>query len=198
VVAADDAEKRALLDLYFQQKAIRFKALGLPDVFKDKETKAFFHKLVQSSADGHDVPLEIHALRLNACGTVASIAGLSRKDDHVICQFSSIDETVAADSSPGEFLFYLMIESMQNSGAAIFDFGIGDQTYKRSWCPIETEQRDVILPFTIRGHVAAMATRTVVYAKTAIKGNPRVYAFLQKIRSGHGTAAIHADRDSAD
>ena len=198
VVAADVAEKQALLDLYFQQKAIRFKALGLPDVFKDKETKAFFHQLLQLPSDRQEIPLEIHALRLKACGTVAAIAGLSRKDDHVICQFSSIDETIAADSSPGEFLFYLMIESMQNSSVAVFDFGIGDQLYKRSWCPVETEQRDAILPFTLRGHIAALAIRALVHAKSMIKSNPRAYSLLQKMRSGSESVDAHADRDMSD
>ena len=198
IVPSDEAEKRALLNLYFEQKAIRFTALGLPDAFKDKETKAFFHNLVQVQPDGAHVPLEIHALRLKACGSIAAIAGLSRKADHVICQFSSIDETIAADASPGEFLFYLMIEAAQNAGAAVFDFGIGDQLYKRNWCPMETEQRDVIMPFTLRGQIAAMATRTVVYAKTMIKNNPMIYAFLQRMRSGSASQDSNKECDASE
>ena len=67
-------------------------------------------------------------------GRIVAISGLSRKGDHVICQFGSIDEDIAADASPGELLFYLMIRKCKAEGVALFDFGIGDQAYKRSWC----------------------------------------------------------------
>ena len=80
---------------------------------------------------------EIVESRLPGNGSFyTAIAGLSRKGDHVICQFGSIDDTIAADASPGEFLFYLAIQKLCGQGVRLFDFGIGDQPYKRSWCTI--------------------------------------------------------------
>jgi CelD/BcsL family acetyltransferase involved in cellulose biosynthesis len=184
VIASTCEERRQILDLFFEQKAIRFKALGLPNVFQDKETQAFFHALaaVEPTPDGQ--PLELNAIRLRGQenGRIVAIAGLSRKGDHVICQFGSIDEDIAADASPGELLFYLMIRKYNAEGVTLFDFGIGDQAYKRSWCTVETVQRDIVLPLTLRGRLAASAHRAAVRLKAEIKKNKKAYAFLQRLR----------------
>ena len=123
-----------------------------------------------------------------------AIAGLSRKGDHVICQFGSIDESIAADASPGEFLFYLAIRKLCGEGVRLFDFGIGDQAYKRSWCTIETPQHDLLWPTTVAGSMAAALHRAKSGAKRLIKQNPQVYALLQRIRSGR-TELARAEQD---
>ncbi|SIP95827.1 Acetyltransferase involved in cellulose biosynthesis, CelD/BcsL family [Rhizobium sp. RU20A] len=185
VIPETDAGRAALLDLFFEQKAIRFKALGLPNVFKDAATQRFFHELVKKRTEPNSYALQLHAIRLTNAqdGRIVAIAGLSRKGGHVICQFGSIDETLAADASPGELLFYRMIHDLVGTGAALFDFGIGDQQYKRSWCSVTTPQHDIVVPLTVSGRLMAGLHRAKVLAKTAIKGNRRLYAAIQKLRS---------------
>lgn len=185
VIASGAREKNRLLDTFFEQKAIRFKALGIPNVFQAPETQAFFRMLLEVDGGSHDTPLEMHAIRLKGelDGKIAAIAGLSRKGDHVICQFGSIDESVAADASPGELLFWLMIERSCEEGAALFDFGLGDQDYKRRWCTVETVQHDILLPVSATGHLAAIAQRGVTRAKAVIKGNPQLYSVIQRLRA---------------
>lgn len=185
VIAADD-EQHALLDLFFRQKAVRFKALGLPDVFDEPKERAFFHLLLDADRQKDDcMPLGLHALRLKGehAGRIAAIAALSRKGGHVICQFASIDHTLVPEASPGEFLFWLIISHLHQEGVALFDFGIGDQPYKRSWCPVETVHHDVILPVSPRGRLAALAQRATTQAKIFIKRNPRIYSFIQRLRA---------------
>lgn len=185
VIARTREEQRSLLDLFFQQKAVRFKALGLPNVFADRETKAFLHRLAAIGETETGWPLQLHAIRVPGGqeGQIIAIAGLSRKGDHVICQFGSIDESIAADSSPGELLFYLMIRDACETGASLFDFGIGDQPYKRSWCTVETVLSDIVLPLTLKGRAAAAVHRGTVNLKSAIKKNPKVYSLIQRLRS---------------
>lgn len=186
-VVADTAEEgRRLLETFFHQKAARFDTMGLPDVFRDEETRNFFRNLVSVESDAETYPLQLHAIRLKGEheGHIVAIAGLSRKGDHVICQFGSIDESIAADASPGEFLFYLAIRKLCGEGVRLFDFGIGDQAYKRSWCTIETPQHDLLWPTTVAGSMVAAVHRAKAGAKRLIKQNPQVYAFLQRMRSG--------------
>lgn len=185
LVAQTPREARALLDVFFLQKAKRFADLGLPDVFREPSTKAFFHVLAGHGAAVDEPLLELNAIRLKGedGGRIVAVAGLSRKGDHVICQFGSIDEALAGDASPGELLFYKMIERLCGTGVALFDFGVGDQPYKRSWCTIETSLRDIVLPLTLRGRFAAAYHRTVVRTKAAIKANKVAYAFFQRARS---------------
>ncbi len=188
MIARSTQEKHALLDLFFSQKAVRFKALGLPNVFQPAQTQGFFHMLLESGAPGLNVPLELHGLRLKGehDGHIAAIAGLSRKGEHVICQFGSIDETIAGEASPGELLFWHLIERACAEGATLFDFGIGDQAYKHSWCTQETAHYDVLLPVTGLGRLAALAQRGVTRTKAAIKANPQIYGFVQRLRASVG------------
>lgn len=197
VVAQTAAEGRRLLELFFRQKAARFETMGLPDVFRDEETRNFFRALVDLPAGADAYPLQLHAVRLKGenDGRIVAIAGLSRKGDHVVCQFGSIDETIAADASPGEFLFHLAIRKLCGEGVRLFDFGIGDQPYKRSWCTAETPQHDLLWPTTVAGSAIAAVHRAKAGAKRLIKQNPQVYSFLQRIRSGK-TEFVRAEDDA--
>lgn len=174
-----------LLDRFFELKGERFKALGLPDVFEDPKTRAFLHAALDiRHPDGQTTGLEMHAIRLKGDyeGHVAAVAGISRKGDHIICQFSAIDESLAAETSPGEFLFWQMIEGQHGKGVALFDFGLGDQRYKRSWAPVETEHYDAVLPLSLRGTVGGLVHRAITRGKAFIKSRPRIYHPAQRIR----------------
>lgn len=189
VRATSAADKSALLDSFFRQKAARFEAQGLPNVFQPAETRAFFHMVLAMDRGGTDVPLELHALRLKGenAGKIAAIAGLSRKGDHVICQFGSIDDTLMREASPGELLFWLMIERAALTGASIFDFGIGDQDYKRRWCRSETLHHDLMVAVTPRGRIAERLLIALTRAKARIKNNAALYSTIQRIRAWGGS-----------
>ncbi len=191
---ATPPERHALLDEFFRQKAERFQAQGLPDVFREKPVQAFFHALLDLPETETQYALRLLALRLKGAheGTVLAVAGLSRKGDHVICQFGSIREDLFPETSPGEFLFWHMIEACCATGAALFDFGIGDQLYKRSWCTVETVQYDLLLPLTLRGRLAASTHRAKVRLKAAIKENKAVYGFIQRLRVAKEKAPVTA------
>lgn len=199
VIARTPDEKCQLLQTFFRQKSMRFAAQGIPDVFRQQSVKDFFYDLASVESVGKDAALELHAIRLHGEneGVIAAVAGLSRKQDHVICQFGSIDESVAKDLSPGELLFWLMIERACEEKAALFDFGVGDQLYKRSWCPLTTVQHDIFLPLTLKGRLAAAAFVAIARTKSAIKTNPTLYALIQRLRArrwdGGGSAASSED-----
>jgi len=178
-------EQHKLLDRFFTQKSERFQALGLPDVFADQATKTFLHGAIDiRERENSMVGLEMHAIRLKGehDGHIAAIAGISRKGDHVICQLSAIDESVAAEASPGEFLFWQMIAGQHGKGVSLFDFGLGDQGYKRSWAPVETEHYDLVLPLSLRGSVGGVVHRAITRGKAFIKSHAKIYRVAQRIR----------------
>ncbi|MCZ7467712.1 GNAT family N-acetyltransferase [Agrobacterium sp. O3.4] len=185
VIARSPQEKCELLQAFFRQKATRFASQGIPDVFRSQSVKDFFYDLANFPETGTDSLLELHAIRLHGEneGVIAAISGLSRKQDHIICQFGSIDEAVS-ELSPGELLFWLMIERACREKAALFDFGVGDQLYKRSWCPLFTAQHDIFLPVTLKGRAAASAYVAIARTKSLIKSNPALYALIQRFRAG--------------
>lgn len=185
VIARSPQEKCELLQAFYRQKATRFASQGIPDVFRSQSVKEFFYDLANFPETGMDSLLELHAIRLHGEheGVIAAISGLSRKQDHIICQFGSIDEVVS-ELSPGELLFWLMIERGCREKAALFDFGVGDQLYKRSWCPLSTAQHDIFLPVTLKGRAAASAYVAIARTKSLIKSNPALYALIQRFRAG--------------
>nr|WP_289851988.1 GNAT family N-acetyltransferase [Rhizobium sp. SSA_523] len=195
VTPADHAESHALLDLFFRQKAARFRAQGLPDAFAEAAVRQFFHGLLDGWPSGLDHPLMLRAIRLKAGDEdlVPAIAGLTRKGDHIICQFGSIDETIVPETSPGELLFWHMIEEGCRSEAALFDFGVGDQLYKRSWCPVETVLYDVVVPISRLGAMASLGHSAVTQAKARIKRHPLAYRLVQRLRSKRQTVSETAD-----
>ncbi len=176
---ADEAQR--LLDAFFEQKAVRFKAHGLPDAFEAPRTKAFFHRLARESVTNTRKMLEMHAIQL-ANGTICAVAALSCKGGHVICQFSSIRPGETERASPGELLFYLMIRDACESGAELFDFGIGDEQFKRSWCDTETVHYDTVIALTAVGRLAAQAARLIVVSKRLTKSNPATFRWAKALR----------------
>jgi len=181
IVAETAAEKHHLLDMFFEQKAARLAEVGLPNVFACPKTRNFLHKTLDVAETETEFPLRMHALKMTGgdmAGEISAVAGLSRKGDHVIVQFCSIGSGPTIEASPGELLFHLMIEQYNQQNIGLFDFGIGDMAFKRSWCTDETVQINITLPVTSLGRLAALKEETSTRLKT-----PALYQFLQRLRS---------------
>ncbi|WP_312223032.1 GNAT family N-acetyltransferase [Rhizobium rhizoryzae] len=178
-------EQHELLDLFFEQKRERFRSQGLPDVFASASIQHFFHALLDEPADAENYPLRLSAIKLTSGGdrAIPAICGLTRKGNHIICQFGSIDESRVPETSPGELLFWHVIENACSTGAKLFDFGLGDQLYKRSWCPVETVHYDLMVPISGRGHLAAIARQAQIRLKSRLKRSQTIYRLLQRIRA---------------
>ncbi|WP_417417575.1 GNAT family N-acetyltransferase [Hoeflea sp.] len=181
-----DAEALRLLDTFLQQKSVRLTAQGLPNVFADPGIQAFLRQLATTRDTNGSPALELHGIELaggDHAGRIISVAGLTTKDRHVTCQFGSIDENVAADVSAGELLFYRMIERASAAGHQVFDFGVGDQLYKRSWCPQRTELVDCYVPLNFKGRLAAPLIAGMIRLKRQIKTSPMLHKIAARVRS---------------
>lgn len=180
-----DDQALRLLDTFLTQKSVRLAAQGLPDVFASPGIRAFLRQLA-TTRDGQGRPaLELHGIELTGeeyAGQIISVAGLTIKEGHVTCQFGSINEEIAPDVSAGELLFYRMIKRAAEAGHRVFDFGVGDQLYKRSWCPQRTELLDCYLPLNIKGRLAAPLIAGVIRLKRIIKTSPLLHRIAAGLR----------------
>ncbi|MBW3098792.1 GNAT family N-acetyltransferase [Pseudohoeflea coraliihabitans] len=184
LIADDAATATRLLDTFFEQKAVRLSRRGLRDVFADAGVQTALRRLT-AVQNGHQPPLQLHAIALGESGggPILAVAGLTEKDGHVICQFGSVDDMTSPDVSAGELLFYRMIEQAAEAGHRVFDFGIGDQRYKRSWCPQTTGQADVFIALNARGRLASALFGAKVRGKRLIKTTPALHWIAAKLRS---------------
>ncbi len=181
-VRAESAEDaHAMLSTFFQQKTARFEINGIPDVFAPPAVKACLHELVERSVGRDRKLLEMQAIRLPD-GTPCAVSALSSKGGHVICQFSSIRTGETEPASPGELLFYYSIRHACEQGAALFDFGVGNEQFKRSWCDVETAHYDTMIAVTFLGQVAALAMRITVFAKRLAKSTPLSFRLARATR----------------
>ena len=169
----------ALLDRFFELKAQRFREAGIADVFADTRTRAFFHLLFQKGMACEPRSHEIHAMTID--GTPAAIIGCTLHGGRMTVDFGTFDERYA-HAGPGETLFFSAIRHACEAGHDTFDFGVGDEPYKRAWCDIETRHADTAIGLTARGRLQAFAhvARARVVAK--IKADKRLWALAKRIR----------------
>ncbi len=158
VIAETSEDKNALLTVFFRQKRSGCRKCICRTRFGTTIFRPFFRDAAYSSQDVANAALTLHALRLkDAKQTVVAVAGLSRKGGTCPLPVRISGERCRTAASPGEFLFYLMIEQACADRAAIFDFGIGYQLYKKNWCPVETMHYDALVPISLRGKAGAFA-----------------------------------------
>ncbi|MCY0146494.1 GNAT family N-acetyltransferase [Hoeflea sp. G2-23] len=185
IIGEDDEQALRLLEVFLKQKPVRLAAQGLPNVFADPGVRAFMARLAMTRDQRGRPALELHGIELTGGdnkGEIIAVAGLTIKDRHVTCQFGSINDEIAPDASVGELLFYHMIERASVAGEQVFDFGVGDQLYKRSWCPVRTDLVDCHVPLTVKGRLAAPAITGMIRLKRKIKTSPMLHRFAAWLR----------------
>ena len=169
-----------LLNSFFAMKAARFQQLGIADRFAGQHLRAFFRSLFTSALDLDPKPFFLCGLEVG--GKLRAVTGSSRCGERIICEFSAFADDEVAAASPGDFLFYEDIKAACEEGMAVFDFSVGDETYKRQWCDQVNRQFDCLVPLTAKGRAAAMAYRTTADAKRTVKSNDALWSTVKQLR----------------
>lgn len=177
-VARDDV--RDVLDSFFAMKAERFKAQGICDVFEDQDVREMFARLFLESSSAEHPKHVLKAIKLD--GKVISVIGCTIHRGRITVEFGTFDNEYAA-CGPGDMLFYHAIENACADGLDVFDFGVGDEFYKRSWCEIETWHRDSLVGLNAHGNIAAAYNRARGRFVRQLKANKFVWTNIKKARS---------------
>ena len=186
----------ALLDRFFELKAIRFREQGIGDVFAVAGVRNFVHALFKTGMAQHPHSHEVHALMIG--DVPAAIIGCTIHEGHLTVEFGTFDEQFY-NAGPGETLFFSAIRDACERGISVFDFGVGDEWYKRGWCDIETRHFDTAIGLTPKGRLQSLLHTARTRAETRIKSDPQLWAFVKKVRRLRGGArpepSPDADRD---
>jgi CelD/BcsL family acetyltransferase involved in cellulose biosynthesis len=93
------------------------------------------------------------------------------------------DDGELARFGPGAMQLQDVMRYAAENNCPVFDFTIGDEPYKREWCPSEVSLCDYVSPASWRGSLAAATTVPFRQLKRWIKRNPTAWAFVRKARS---------------
>jgi CelD/BcsL family acetyltransferase involved in cellulose biosynthesis len=120
---------------------------------------------------------------------VASLLGLGRHDTYVMIR-ASVDTTRWPNRSPGLLLIVKTMQSLHAEGCRVFDFSIGDYTYKRRLGARSTPLFDLTAALTLRGLPPFAYDR----AKQTLRRYPAVRALAHRIlRSGQPAPEVAND-----
>lgn len=193
IEASTHEEVTRLLDAFFAMKELRFRKMGIGNVFRDVEVQNFFRSLFLDSLREPSPPFVLHALEVG--GTLRAVTGSSRAGGRVVCEFGAIAEDDLAHASPGDFLFFENIAEACRQRMEIFDFSVGDEPYKRLWCDIETQHFDVVAPLTSKGRLLARGLRIEAAVKSCIKNNRTIWNLAKLLRRSTAGQRTHPEED---
>jgi CelD/BcsL family acetyltransferase involved in cellulose biosynthesis len=169
-----DRALRAFVD----HKAAWFASRGLTNPFETPGMTAFFTELASQPASG----VEIYSLHGDD-GIVIAVAGTITRQHRVSLMFVSHDAaSPLAAHSPGTKLIREIIADACRGGLKMFDFGLGEASYKVSLGARSELSYVTFLPLTVRGRLAAVLLDARRRAKVALKRHPRLLAALLRVR----------------
>ncbi|WP_136618100.1 GNAT family N-acetyltransferase [Mesorhizobium sp. 10.2.3] len=191
---ADEVDR--LLDAFFEMKELRFRKMGIANVFGDGQVRGFFRSLFALALTEAEPSFVLHGLEV--AGKLRAITGSSRSGKRLICEFGAIAEDDLGHTSPGDFLFFDNIQEACETGFEVYDFSVGDEPYKRLWCDIETRHFEVLIPLTLKGRALALMLRQGARLKAFIKNNPTIWKLTKMLRrKAVGQAASTAGEDDS-
>ncbi|MEO3387580.1 GNAT family N-acetyltransferase [Mesorhizobium sp. CAU 1741] len=183
---AEDVDR--LMNAFYTLKAARFRKRGIPDVFAQAEVKAFFRSLFIEALEQSPPPFTLYGLEV--AGEIHNVKGFSVISNGLISEFCAMRDDDRS-LSPGFFLDYEVMQESCAKGMTIYDFSVGDEEYKRSWCDIETWFFETLLPLTAKGRMLFAYKVARARAVGFVKSNKALWDLARRVRTrlGGGTAA---------
>ena len=181
VNTADEATL-ATLDLLMAQKARSFARMGVANLFARTGYAEFYRAL----ATGEETRAFVHVSRLDV-GDIPTAINLGLVYRGVYYHLlASYDDGEASRFGPGAAHLHELMRYAIEHNCSVFDFTIGDESYKRDWCDTELTLYDHIAATTVRGALVAGPIVAWQRLKRWIKQTPAVWNAVSKARASLG------------
>jgi CelD/BcsL family acetyltransferase involved in cellulose biosynthesis len=178
--AETPADIDRILTSFRAQKAVRFAAHGIHNVFADRGVMEFIADACRDGlAQGRPV-IELHALE--GGGDVLAVIGGVCDGDRFSVMFNSITASPHARKSPGIILMSHVITRCAGRGLTSFDLGAGRADFKAHFCSGAESRFDCYVSYSLRGHVLAWALRSAGALKRFLKANPALMNAITAVR----------------
>lgn len=179
-IASTPEEVDRCLAAFFRQKGSQFAAEGIENVFAEPGAEDFFRKACLSGLGTGRPLIEIFAVEGN--GEVLGLFAGTGDGERISMMISSHAGGIYSRNSPGLIALAHAISTAADRGYAMFDLGVGDASYKTSFCDGVEPLFDSFLPLNASGQILARALSVWNAAKRLIKNNPTLWRAAQAIR----------------
>jgi len=178
-IAREPEEAERILAAFLSQKAERFRQMGIADPFGDEGTRAFLRAAAVERLRSGDPAIELSALLVD--DRVAAVFAAAVDRERCSGMFQSYDAALSR-FSPGELLMLHVIPAQCEAGRTVFDLGVGDDSYKESFCDEVEPLVDAVVPVTPLGRLHARARRASVGLKRWVKQTPALWRAVGAVR----------------
>jgi CelD/BcsL family acetyltransferase involved in cellulose biosynthesis len=171
----DLADAHAAVDIMFAQRSARFRVQGIRDTFVADGLIGFYHAALDP-ASGVDVRL--HVLKLD--GDIVAVRYNIVHGDRMFCLISSMSDCERIQSgSPGKQCLLRVMQTVFDSGFAVFDMGSGYTDEKRHWCNLQLPLRQHYIALSPVGSMIATAHQAYQRLRARAKGNEAIKSLLR-------------------
>ncbi|HZY69241.1 MAG TPA: GNAT family N-acetyltransferase [Devosia sp.] len=168
----------AVLETMFQQRAARFREMGVFDPFAIPSIREFYDSTARENSP---VPIKLHLLRLN--GEIVAVRYNIVHGDRLFCLISSMsDDPSIQNGSPGKQCLLRVMQTVFDQGYRVFDMGEGLTDEKRHWCNQQIPVRHHYVPITRRGAIAAQGHRGWHTLRRRIKSDEKMSLWAKNLR----------------
>lgn len=179
VESAGDADRLAAIDMLMQQKARSFERMGVANLFARRGYADFYRAVSRTEI--------ARVSRLNVGERPAAInLGLMAGGRYYHVLASYTEDRELARLGPGSVHLMEIIANAIRRGCTIFDFTIGDESYKRDWCEGRETLYDHLSARTPAGAFVVAVRRAGTRVKRAIKENPALWNTFYNLRAAAG------------
>jgi CelD/BcsL family acetyltransferase involved in cellulose biosynthesis len=178
--AETHADIERILTFFRAQKAARFAAHGIHNVFEDQGVLEFIGDACRDGLEQGRPVIELHALE--GGGDLLAIIGGVCDQNRFSVMFNSITTGQYARKSPGIILMSHVIANCAARGLTRFDLGAGRADFKAHFCSGTESRFDCYVAYSLRGRVLAAALRTSGAVKRFLKANPALMNAITTVR----------------
>ena len=179
VEVREPAEIAATMDALIEQKTRSFARMGVENLFERPGYRDFYRAAAVDAAMA-DV---IHVSRLEVGGVVAATSlGLRFKGCYYLILSSYQDGELSRYGTGRIHLRELLRTAIERS-FTLFDFTVGDETYKSEWCDVELRLFDLLTARSATGFATVTSISAYRRTKRFIKQTPALWAAYTRLRS---------------
>jgi CelD/BcsL family acetyltransferase involved in cellulose biosynthesis len=172
------------------QKARSFAAMGADNIFERPGYPQFYGSLAIASATRHIA----HVSRLDVGAIPAAVnLGLTFRGCYYHLLASYADGEVSR-YGPGAVHLHELMRHAIAGGCTVFDFTVGDETYKRDWADTESILFDHVAAARWRGRLIAPVLLGRIRLERFIKQTPAAWRMFTKARASMGKLRSKATR----